>query len=58
MKDNVRKRIYICMVGSLCCIAEIDRMLKINYNAKDKNYKKIFNLKKKKIRGKNPRENG
>ena len=28
------------MTGSLCCTVEIDRTLKINYNGKNKNYKK------------------
>ena len=37
---------YICMTGSLCCTAEIDRTLSINYNRKNKNLKK---KKKKKI---------
>ena len=26
----------MCMTGSLCCIVEIDRTLKINYNGKNK----------------------
>ena len=40
MEDHVRKGIYIyvfvCITGSLCCTAEIDRTLKINYNKKTK----------------------
>ena len=42
MEDKERKRIYICMTGSLCCRVEIDRTLQINYNGKNKNLKKIF----------------
>ncbi len=40
MEDNVRKRMYICMTGSLCCTAEIDRTTQINYNRFNKNFLK------------------
>ena len=30
MEDRMRKRMYICMTGSLCCTAEIDTTLSIN----------------------------
>ena len=35
MEDsNAKKRMYICMAGSLCCIAEIEGTLYINYTFK------------------------
>ena len=27
-----KKNVYICMTGSLCCTAEMDRTLEINHN--------------------------
>lgn len=38
MEDNMRKRMhrYVCMTGSLCCTAEIDIALQLNYTLKKK----------------------
>ena len=31
MEKNIKKRMYICITESLCCIAEINTTLQINY---------------------------
>ena len=47
------------MTGPLCCIAEIDRTLSINYNRKNKNLKKkewLYSKKTSKQKNQNPKK--
>ena len=56
MEDNLRQRINlsIYVIGSLCCVAEIDRTLYINYNLNNfKVNKNIYKNKAKNTENKN-----
>ena len=41
MEDSMRKRMWICMIVSLCCTAEIGTTLEINYTL-IKNFKNFY----------------
>ena len=41
MEDNIRKRMYVCITGSLCCTAEIDNKIILIISQLNSN-KKIF----------------
>ena len=42
MEKNIKKNVCICITESLCCVAEINTILKVNYTS----------IKKKHFRGK------